>query len=525
MPVDDSSRYSEKSKLKQYVSQQVDPLVRACVIFLLDVFPEDLHCAMDIFLHHIQQSGQIRAVPRSSVSSLARSQLTRENFVRTKINPLMQKIAKSLSIHKPNTIVPYLIEILPKLFATDFPFYETKPWDTPILYRPNTAESALSNCKSSIRGFGEEDSLFRSRTSQISQGVPEYVREKLPLKAFMGGTVRVSLLYAEKFSGNGLIFGNGKFPSILQLRSQKTLGILHQEIVSTGCVSGESFTWSGYAFEAKTLILTPDIGAVLELIVFDCERSRKDDILGVALLDLSSIPYLAEFQCTLPIESVGPAAEANLLNPYELAADSLDIDAKSGVGSITLGVHFEPFKHYPMAKDQEYMIDITHMTHMSFSFGWSSTTKISMEKLMDEFGAAMLMFDGEGKFIDGVDVLQKRSRRGPPCKHVQVGLMSDRDNTADNDEINIHIKHKSRTFDSNKTVFYFFVFFAKHEFHDLSDIKSVYMRITDSKTKLPYGKYVVKPPVGASGFVMGRAWRSFRDKHVSSIDDDVKILP
>jgi hypothetical protein len=503
-----------KDDLAAYVSGEVDPILRPCIAKLLVDMPSDVVSAMHEYF--LTQSGQQSNGGSTEDSSQRQPRLSPVDFLAKELKPLLWKIMRALSIHKPKNVLEFLCREFPKFAQAEFSLSETMPWDIPLEWLPRLDAQRPSTTGGTYAGRANNRSMFfspvRPRTAAEILRVPQFksdakTKKRILPGLFLGGRLTFQVLFAEKFSGSGLVFGSGKRVSMLRVACGNTT--VTEVAVTQGCVS-DSFQWSGYECAIGDMDIHPSYKAsTVEIIIFDSERADPKVPFGVARLDLAPIEEMSDFECTLPILPLSSSAEKE---SHSEGFDKLSLYQDDSLGLLQLKVQFDPYKHFEMAVDQEYHVDITHMSTVSFGLGWSTDgSSASLKRLRSEFGAALMMFDAAGMFLDAVDGLQPMNRRGPPTRHRRLtgdGV------SGDMEEIAVHLKHSSRTFDSNKTVIYFIVLFARDAQSHLGELKHIYLRLLDGVTKVPYGYYAVPTAKGASCCIMARAWRNPSNNHV-----------
>jgi hypothetical protein len=508
----------EKQRLAKYISSNIDPLVQACVLMLILNRPENLSDSIIEFVNHRKENPET-VFQLSDGLRLSKSKLPKEIYIRTRVDFAMKKIVRAVSLSKPADVLNYLSGELPRILSEpDVITFERK--NKPLPWKFSRSESATV-----IPSEGDidlDDSLslkaVRPHTAPfIRHGIPDEVKAQ-PCKSagptpsepiFVGGVLHFDILFAEKFSGDGMVFGNGRFPSFIQVNCGGNL--LKQATVSAGSVSDESFSWSGYTCDIEPIRVTADMrSSRVDIMIFDSNRRSPDEPLGIAMLDLRELTSAVEFTCTLAIEP------AIAIDPIAMLEDDLSMGSVDGtaLGSITLRVKFSPFIGYKMYKGNEYRIDITYMSNIEFAFGWrSDDIPSSSPRLQEDFGATLLMFDMSGKFMDAVDATTTQSRRGPPSHH-RI-LPADGFGT-DLIEITVHFKHILKRHDNNKTIIYVLMVSSRRDDVQLSDLRSMYVRVTDGGTKRPHGRYDVSPERGASACVMARVWRNLANDQVGA---------
>ena len=546
--------------LSNYVTKDVDPLLKECIIFLLCNKPRDvLDIMIAYFTHQFNQQidstiTEPYALPEGTVISTE----SQKPYFRACINPLLRKLLREVSIHKPNpkNIVGFLCDELVKIQKGESSVevdkkirFHVKPCRTDNA-RPSTTDGnfsvrQLSRVEDTLepRGVGlPEDAAVnidngsigsRPKTTGRFVAVPDFVDPIVSSDGciedpiFLGGQLQLQILHAEKYSGLGGVFGNGRFKSFVQIKCGDK--ILKESDITSGSLDDDG-KWAGYDSDLGVVILTPEMGSAVNIVVFDCDREMVNKPLGTAKLIMDTITKHAKFECILPIENNNHTSSSsmNALDPNNLEGDSLDIDSLVSEGQITLSVDYKPFQEYPIEHLAEDRMDVTFIQSLGMGIGWEPKDNkdginidTARRYVNSRFSAALCMFDAEGHFLDGVDGLQKYSRKGPPTYYQRI--LGSPNSGKDIDDITVNMKHKSQRYDTSKCFIYFILLIAK-DGASFKELESTYVRIKDGKSKVPYGRYdfdvnkalkEAKNKTGEpSAVILARVWRDFNDAGV-----------
>lgn len=560
--------FGEHINLSNYIAHDVDPIITECVIFLLCNRPRDVIDAMIGFMQYAHNKkvdptlDGPYALPDNTPISTERQKI----YFNGVINPVLKKLLREVSVQRPaaENVTGFMCDELIKLKKGEtslvedksFKFHEKKK--NVISKRPSTTDGNFSSRQASFIGesganspnkpgenaplspgefpFGGEYSIGGNRPKTTGRfiAVPDFVDPVVSADGhiedvmFFGGQLHLQILHAEKYSGGGGVFGLGRYKSYIDVMCGDK--VIKRSEVSAGALDDEG-RWAGYASEFGTVILTPELGSSIKLMIYDCDREHASKPLGSATLIMDKITKKAAFECTLPIENnlspgVGANGEPIPMDPDTLEGDSLDIDSLINVGQLTIAVEFEPYGEYSLETLTEDVMDVSHIRSLGFGFGWEAKDTNGMPPeaarryIDNRFTAALCMFDAEGKFLDGVDDLQRYSRKGPPTYYRRV--VGSANIGRDVDDITVHVKHKSQRYDTNKCFVYFLLFVAK-EGASLEELESLYFRVKDGHSKVPYGRYTVnveehlktvKSEGTPSAIILARVWRSFTNSGV-----------
>lgn len=292
---------------------------------------------------------------------------------------------------------------------------------------------------------------------------------------FSGGQLRLTVLNAEKYTGNSrIVFGKGgRYVSKIQIFSlDEKIG---ESVVSHGGVD-EDFQWAGYEDDLKLMSIT--YSPIIRLVVYDCERCNERQPLGWALVSLMDIPGVAskDYRVTTAIH-------------VRSDVDSFDPKAVSIVGSITLKFEYDPYKVISLKQFQDHAIDIHGMSAIRFGFGWSAhSTDIDIYN--GKYSAAVVMFDRNGKFIDAVDGFHPRAKRGPRSIHRMIPNKSD-NSFADIEGVQVQLRDVN-TAKQSRVFAYFVIITAKGVNSSLSDLSGgMYFRIVNGNNNTENCRYTV----------------------------------
>lgn len=553
----------EHINLSNYIAHGVDPLLKDCVVFLLCNKPRDVLDIMIAYFRHAfaRQTDPEMTDPFALPPDAHKSADPLKRYFNSAINPLLKKIMREVSIHqpRPENIVGFMCEELIKVQHGESSLVEDRSFQfhhnpRAASGRPSTTDGNFSSRQPSRVNDGgrvvdsaplDESSLGsqRPKTTGRFVAVPDFVDLVAPDGhvedvVFYGGHLRLDILHAEKYSGDGGVFGMGRYQSAVALMCRGTL--LKRVPVSAGALDDDG-KWAGYEADIGTVELTPELGSSVEIVVYDCDRLSASTALGSAKLVLDTITKKASFQCILPIENnLNPGYSALgvaiQMNPCTIdAADSLDIDSQSNVGQITLAVHFDPYTAYPLEALKHDAMDVTFIRSMGFGVSWEPKelndgmgASSAKRFVNSRFGAALCMFDQTGRFLDGVDMLQKYSRKGPPTKFKRV--LGENNVGKDIDEIVVNIKHKSQRYDTNRCFLYFIMLVAK-DGASLSELSSAYVQVKDGHTKVPFGRFdidlvkalAISGGDDASAVILARVWRNFDNPAVRNYCTNVVL--
>ena len=116
----------------------------------------------------------------------------------------------------------------------------------------------------------------------------------------------------------------------------------------------------------------------------------------------------------------------------------------------------------------------------------------------DEFGASIVMFDRQGKFIDGVDARRVRSRRGPLVTY------KDPSSSTMLAEFVVNLKDPLQ----DNVFVYFIVLNGRNDSSDLSKLGQIRMRIINGeKHEIENCRYNSTPSVSVNSIILSRVWK------------------
>lgn len=279
---------------------------------------------------------------------------------------------------------------------------------------------------------------------------------------YQGGTLNLSIIHAVKNHGSGLVFGHGERISRIELFcGDRYLG---QSVIVNGVAKlvgerkAKKYNWVSFDSTLRDINITPDCAPVVRIVIYDCDRSEENRPLGEAQLLLRLILNVKDNICELPIES-------------------FDIDGASAVqGTIMLSVSFVLYPSRFIAADTPNLVDCSRMNKITFAMGWKAPP--ARRQIPNaNFGTALVMFDGEGKYVDSVDEFKRESTKGPYCHFETIvpleGFVSDKES------IFISLADERVRGISS----FFVVLLAKTDFSSLQELEQIYIRMQNGRSR------------------------------------------
>ena len=149
----------------------------------------------------------------------------------------------------------------------------------------------------------------------------------------------------------------------------------------------------------------------------------------------------------------------------------------------------------------EYIIDASYIKTVAFSIEWGGDGVQDG----DVFGASIVMFDRQGRFVDGVDARRVRSRRGP---RVAFGPSSGR-----REQFAVDLRDPLQ-----EGVFaYFLVLNGRTDSSDLRKLGNIRVRLINGDTNIVENcRYEVSVGAATTSLLLARAWKDPKNNKVSS---------
>lgn len=288
---------------------------------------------------------------------------------------------------------------------------------------------------------------------------------------FTGGKLRVSVLTAEKYTGESkIVFGKGgDYTSKLQVYSlDEKIG---ESIVNHGGVD-ENFQWAGYEDDLKLMSITTS--PIVRFVIYDCERGNERQPLGWALVSLLDTPQNSiECRTTVPIQTRSDV-------------DSFDPKAVSIVGSIAFKIEFDPYTVAILNELEDYTFSVKSMSAILFGVGWSKEE--GCEELRSGiYTTALVMLDQNGKFIDAIEACHPRTKRGPRAVHRRI---PDKEGDGFADVEGMVVQLLGSSAQKQSTVYAYFVVLVAKDGNTLSDLTGgLYMRIVNGDNNMEICRY------------------------------------
>jgi hypothetical protein len=316
--------------------------------------------------------------------------------------------------------------------------------------------------------------------------------EEPPHHLFLGGIFEIQIIDGEKIAdGKGQnIFGTSTFESCVEVMCGAQL--MQKSFIKNAMLEYRvgKRRWDGFDSTLKSMIITPNLPAVIVLKVYDCNREKSKDVLGEASLNLVDVIPGRLNSEILPI----------------VKTDEVFISGMSGVvGKVHVRARFTPFEPTVVGPNRTLSIPINVAKNVGkFAFGVGYDTV-----LKDKISISLAMFNNEGNFVDAVSLKKKNNSRGlNSCYETvvpHIGYVQDKH------EISFDL---SNTADNVKAVY--LVLSDYTEFGSLENLKNVYVRIKENKLKKELYRYqglVIDKP--ATTGVLVRLVRDDTDPKVS----------
>ena len=148
-----------------------------------------------------------------------------------------------------------------------------------------------------------------------------------------------------------------------------------------------------------------------------------------------------------------------------------------------------------LVSKQEYRIDTSYMQSLVISVRWIEPEGV----WPGGCGASIVMFDRQGKFIDGVDARRVRSRRGPLVTHGRIDLAV---GLGEEYEISVRNSRQQEVF------IYYVVLVARDNEVNLMNYTGIAVTVKDGDSKMEMCKYLCQVENSATTLVLTRLWKA-----------------
>ena len=278
-----------------------------------------------------------------------------------------------------------------------------------------------------------------------------------PDTLFLGGTLELRIIDGEKIvDGKGEnIFGTGTFDSCIDVMCGSLL--LAKSVIKNAMLEFRvgKRRWDGFDSFLKPMVITPSMPAVICLKIYECNREKRTEVLGEAILNLVDIIPGKSNSEVLPI----------------VKTDDVFLSGMSGaVGKVHVKTVFTPFETNVIGAGASVSIPENICKNLGrFSIGVGYKTVVQ-----DRISTSLAMFSREGNFVDAVSANKLNNTRGLTACYERVvphvGYLQDKH------EISFEL---GNTPDNIKAVFLILSDYT--EFGSLENLKNVYVRVKENR--------------------------------------------
>lgn len=291
--------------------------------------------------------------------------------------------------------------------------------------------------------------------------------EKPPDSLFLGGVLDLRIIDGEKHNsgddGSSHLFGSGRFDAKVEVKCGKhSIGVSTIKSAMLEYRVGKK-RWDGFDSVLRPMNVTPNMCDIVDIFVYDCNREKSSDVFGKASLTLGYF-YAGEcFTGTIPIERVG---------------NTFIAESAESVGSLQVKVVFNPFTSNYISSNSPVSIPWNVSRNKGkFSIGVGYTTP-----LKDLISISLVMFDNDGSYVDSVSLKKRSSTKGLKANYDEV--TSYKSFLKDKHEISFELEN---SYPKIKAIYV--VLSDYTEFGSLENLKSVYLRIKESRLKTELYRY------------------------------------